>query len=315
LKLLEVDIYGGAPSENLKEVLAVIEGKGERFATTCFTLKHMPKIIDNNLKVVASEESKNTIAYHFRNFKNNKLTDKENQPALPSKLPLACSSSNKPPGNPHQETESTEKHFTSSSPPNPTTTTNTAITELPELHCPQQPVSPKLAAREEPLLSKPAEDTPGTFRQIERMGDLSTGEGSEFNFSRQLSWEGRPKDTTDIADLKDRLNQALKPPPPSPYCPDEPRELPGYLCGNYKYGTRPILSIDVNLGEGLSEKIIVFEGETAHEVAERLGAKYTISEETKLMFEKILESHLSTMLWKIDEVSEEMLTDRTENEG
>lgn len=29
LKLLEVDIYGGAPAENLKELLKVIEGKME----------------------------------------------------------------------------------------------------------------------------------------------------------------------------------------------------------------------------------------------------------------------------------------------
>jgi hypothetical protein len=76
-----------------------------------------------------------------------------------------------------------------------------------------------------------------------------------------LSWEGKPKDGGEIAELKDRLNQALKVPAyPPPYCADEPRELTGFLAGPYKYGTRPILSIDVNLGEGLSEKIIVFEG-------------------------------------------------------
>lgn len=71
-----------------------------------------------------------------------------------------------------------------------------------------------------------------------------------------------------------------------------------------KYGTKPILSVDVNLGEGISEKIIVYEGETAKAVSERLAGKFTISLETKLKFEKMLESHLSTMLWKIDELSE-----------
>lgn len=37
---------------------------------------------------------------------------------------------------------------------------------------------------------------------------------------------------------------------------------------------KPILSVDVNLGEGVSEKIIVCEGETAREVSERLMKKY-----------------------------------------
>lgn len=45
-------------------------------------------------------------------------------------------------------------------------------------------------------------------------------------------------------------------------------------------------------------------------VSDRLASKFNISEETKSKFEKMLESHLSTMLWKIEELSEEMLTDR-----
>jgi hypothetical protein len=141
----------------------------------------MPKIVDNNLKVVFSEESKNTIAYLFRNFRVSRVAEREDQAIVMGKPFVVSGSFNKPAsGNHNQETEETDKHFTPSSPPKPTTTT--IITELPELHCPQHPVSPKLAAREEgqpaaeePLLSKPAEDTPGTFRQIEKMGDLSAG--------------------------------------------------------------------------------------------------------------------------------------------
>jgi hypothetical protein len=37
LRLLEVDIYGGTPSQNLKEVLTVIEGKQNLSCAMCPT--------------------------------------------------------------------------------------------------------------------------------------------------------------------------------------------------------------------------------------------------------------------------------------
>lgn len=39
----------------------------------------------------------------------------------------------------------------------------------------------------------------------------------------------------------------------------------------------PLLSVDVNLGEGQKEKIIVYEGETARLVALALAAKHNLS--------------------------------------
>jgi hypothetical protein len=47
---------------------------------------------------------------------------------------------------------------------------------------------------------------------------------------------------------------------------------------------RPILSVDVNLGEGICEKLTVFEGETALEVSQRLVQKYNIAESLRAKF-------------------------------
>ena len=47
---------------------------------------------------------------------------------------------------------------------------------------------------------------------------------------------------------------------------------------------KPILSVDVNLGEGVVEKIIVFEGESATQVADRLSERFKIDEQMRLKF-------------------------------
>jgi hypothetical protein len=39
----------------------------------------------------------------------------------------------------------------------------------------------------------------------------------------------------------------------------------------------PLLSVDVNLGEGQKEKIIFYEGDTAHLVSLNLAAKYNLN--------------------------------------
>lgn len=72
------------------------------------------------------------------------------------------------------------------------------------------------------------------------------------------------------------------------------------------------MSIDVNLGEGLSEKLLVFEGESAVEVSHRLVDKYNIDEALRLKFENMLSGHIRNLLWRIEEVSEEMISDREE---
>lgn len=75
---------------------------------------------------------------------------------------------------------------------------------------------------------------------------------------------------------------------------------------------KPILSVDVNLGEGVNEKLIVYQGENANEVSRRLVEKYNIDETLRSKFEMMLHTHIRSLLWKIDEVAEEMITDREE---
>jgi hypothetical protein len=62
---------------------------------------------------------------------------------------------------------------------------------------------------------------------------------------------------------------------------------------------KPILSVDVNLGDGVSDKIMVFEGETAFEVSQRLVEKYKIDESLRQKFENMLHSHIRNLLWRI----------------
>ena len=57
---------------------------------------------------------------------------------------------------------------------------------------------------------------------------------------------------------------------------------------------------------------MVFEGETAAGVAQRLVDKYNIDEGMRSKFEAALGSHIRNLLWRIEEVSEELISDRSE---
>ena len=65
-----------------------------------------------------------------------------------------------------------------------------------------------------------------------------------------------------------------------------------------------MMSVDVNLGNGLTEKLVVFEGESAFDVSTRLVEKYQIDEAMRVKFENMLSSHIRNLLWRIEEVSE-----------
>lgn len=60
----------------------------------------------------------------------------------------------------------------------------------------------------------------------------------------------------------------------------------------------------------MSEKLLVFEGETALEVSRRLVEKYSIDESLRVKFETMLNGHIKNLLWRIEEVSEELISDR-----
>lgn len=45
-------------------------------------------------------------------------------------------------------------------------------------------------------------------------------------------------------------------------------------------------------------------------MSERLAEKFTLNEETRIKFEKMLDNHLNKLLWKIEEVNEELVSER-----
>lgn len=57
---------------------------------------------------------------------------------------------------------------------------------------------------------------------------------------------------------------------------------------------------------------MVYEGESAVDVSHRLVQKYNIDDSLRLKFEGMLSGHLRNLLWRIEEVSEEMFSDREE---
>lgn len=65
-----------------------------------------------------------------------------------------------------------------------------------------------------------------------------------------------------------------------------------------------LLSLDINLGEGKTDKIIVYDGDTPKQIAEAMAKRHSLNSEVTAKFEKILESHLNHILSKIEEVEE-----------
>lgn len=49
----------------------------------------------------------------------------------------------------------------------------------------------------------------------------------------------------------------------------------------YKSNRKALLSVDVNLGEGTLEKIVVYEGQDPYEVSLQLKNRYNIDEELR----------------------------------
>ena len=56
----------------------------------------------------------------------------------------------------------------------------------------------------------------------------------------------------------------------------------------------------------------MYEDENPYEISVQLKERYNIDEELREKFEKMLRNHLNTMLFKIEEVSEEFFEDSIE---
>ena len=63
----------------------------------------------------------------------------------------------------------------------------------------------------------------------------------------------------------------------------------------------PLLFVDVNLGGDAAERIIVYEGDTAKELAQRFCDVHNLDDETQVKLEDLLENQISSVLTKIEE--------------
>ena len=72
----------------------------------------------------------------------------------------------------------------------------------------------------------------------------------------------------------------------------------------------PLLFVDVNLGPGRSERIVVYEGDTAEQLADEFTKKHGLDESLKEKLVKLLENQIAGLLARIDE---ELTSNDTEN--
>ena len=81
--------------------------------------------------------------------------------------------------------------------------------------------------------------------------------------------------------------------------------------GEGEDGHNPLLFVDVNLGPGRAERIVVYDGDTADQLAEEFTAKHSLDANLKEKLVKLLENQIAGLLARIDE---ELTSNGTENE-
>lgn len=67
----------------------------------------------------------------------------------------------------------------------------------------------------------------------------------------------------------------------------------------------PLLFVDVNLGGDNSERIVVYEGDTAEELSHRFCEEHGLDEDTREKLEDLLQSQIASVLTKIEEEQEQ----------
>lgn len=65
--------------------------------------------------------------------------------------------------------------------------------------------------------------------------------------------------------------------------------------------------IDINLGEESSERIVVYEGDSAKDLAQKFCEKHNLDDETQIKLEEQLAAQIRSVLSKIDEESTEII--------
>lgn len=74
---------------------------------------------------------------------------------------------------------------------------------------------------------------------------------------------------------------------------------------DYEDSNPPLLFVDVNLGANEQQRIVVYEGDTATELAEKFCQVHDLDEETQRNLEALLEQQIASVLTKIDENEED----------
>ena len=64
---------------------------------------------------------------------------------------------------------------------------------------------------------------------------------------------------------------------------------------------QPLLYVDVNLGPGKSERIVVYDGDTAESLAEKFSQTHGLDHNMKGKLAQLLDSQISGLLEKIEE--------------
>ena len=69
-------------------------------------------------------------------------------------------------------------------------------------------------------------------------------------------------------------------------------------------GQQPLLFVDIELGGEEQERIVVYEGDTAQNLALIFCQEHNLDEETQVKLEELLEQQMAGVLPKIDENSD-----------
>merc|ERR1712110_951546 len=67
----------------------------------------------------------------------------------------------------------------------------------------------------------------------------------------------------------------------------------------------PLLFVDVNLGASEQQRIVVYDGDTAQELAARFCEEHELDDDTQEKLEQLLEQQISSVLTKIEEGEED----------
>ena len=67
---------------------------------------------------------------------------------------------------------------------------------------------------------------------------------------------------------------------------------------------QPLLFVDVNLGGDAQERIVVYPGETAEELAQKFCIQHDLDEDTQEKLVELLHAQISSVLTNIDEEAE-----------